>query len=97
MPTVGSKADLELWVRVADCNRPARVEPSGEIELKLSLLAPQTKVFRMLHSVGQYISTKLSAGWDNVYWVMMEMDVMQWGILSVIFVIAGFMALRTRF
>ncbi len=51
----------------------------------------------MLHSVGQFILTKLSASWDCIYWVMMEMDVMQWGIISVIFVISGFMALRTRF
>lgn len=51
----------------------------------------------MLSSVGRYILTKLGAGWDGLYWLMMEMDVMQWGIISVIFVIAGFMALRTRF
>jgi hypothetical protein len=51
----------------------------------------------MLQAVGRYVSTKISAGWDNTYWLMMEMDVTQWGILSVIFVVAGFMALRTRF
>ncbi|MEZ6079316.1 MAG: hypothetical protein R3C56_27705 [Pirellulaceae bacterium] len=33
-----------------------------------------------------------AAGWETIYWLMMEMDVMQWGILSLIFVIAGFMA-----
>ncbi len=51
----------------------------------------------MFHAVSNYITTKLNDGWGAIYWVMMEMDVMQWGILSAIFVIAGFMALRTRF
>ncbi len=51
----------------------------------------------MLQSVGRFISSCIGAGWDNVHWLMMEMDVAQWGILSAIFVVAGFMALRTRF
>jgi hypothetical protein len=51
----------------------------------------------MLETVGRFVGSYLSAGWDTIYWVMMEMDVMQWGILSAIFVIAGFMALRTKF
>lgn len=51
----------------------------------------------MFQSVANFVSSKLDAGWENLYWLMMEMDVMQWGILSSLFVIAGFMALRTRF
>ncbi len=51
----------------------------------------------MFKAVGHFITSYLSAGWDNIYWVMMEMDVLQWGILSTIFVVAGFMALRTKF
>ena len=50
----------------------------------------------MFESVGRYLSAKLAAGWENTYWLMMEMDVTQWGIISVIFVVAGIMALRTR-
>ena len=64
---------------------------------KSRVLIPLAKVSTMFQAVGRYISTYASAGWDNIYWLMMEMDVMQWGILSSIFVIAGFMALRTRF
>jgi len=60
-------------------------------------LEPESQESIMLQTIGRYISTKISAGWDNTYWLMMEMDVTQWGILSVIFVVAGFMALRTRF
>lgn len=33
---------------------------------------------------------------EGLNWLIMEMDVSQWGIVSVIFVIVGFMALRTR-
>ena len=51
----------------------------------------------MLNTVGNFITSRLNAGWDTIYWVMMEMDVIQWGIVSVVFVVAGFMALRTRF
>ncbi len=51
----------------------------------------------MLKTVWNFIAGYLGAGWDTIYWVMMEMDVLQWGILSVIFVVAGFMALRTKF
>ncbi len=50
----------------------------------------------MLQTIGKFISGIVGKGWDNVYWLMMEMDVTQWGILSFIFVAAGFMALRTR-
>ncbi len=32
----------------------------------------------------------------NVDWLMQEMDVTQWGIVSVIFVVLGFLALKTR-
>ncbi|MCC7337175.1 MAG: hypothetical protein IT422_18955 [Pirellulaceae bacterium] len=51
----------------------------------------------MFKTIGNFIGSRLSAGWGTIYWLMMEMDVMQWGILSLIFVIAGFMALRTKF
>lgn len=51
----------------------------------------------MLNAIGNFIGGRLSGGWDAIHWVMMEMDVIQWGIVSVVFVVAGFMALRTRF
>ncbi len=50
----------------------------------------------MLRSIGDFVGSRLGAGWDAIYWLMMEMDVIQWGIVSVVFVAAGFMALRTR-
>ncbi|MCA9132239.1 MAG: hypothetical protein KDA45_03765 [Planctomycetales bacterium] len=49
-----------------------------------------------MHQIGRFFSKTISQGWDNLYWLLMEMDVAQWGILSVIFVATGFMALRTR-
>ncbi len=49
-----------------------------------------------MHYVTKYLSGKLESGWDNTLWIMKEMDVTQWGILSVIFVISGFLALRTK-
>ncbi len=51
----------------------------------------------MFKTIENFISSYLSTAWDTTYWLMMEMDVMQWGILSLIFVTAGFMALRTKF
>ena len=51
----------------------------------------------MFKAIANSIVSRLSDGWDTIYWVMIEMDVIQWGILSVVFVVAGFMALRTRF
>lgn len=47
--------------------------------------------------VGNFIGKQLGNAWDNLYWLMMEMDVTQWGILAVLFVATGFAALRTRF
>lgn len=50
----------------------------------------------MLQTIGKFLSSGIGNAWDSVHWLMMEMDVTQWGILSAIFVAAGFMALRTR-
>ncbi|QDV25092.1 hypothetical protein [Aureliella helgolandensis] len=47
----------------------------------------------MLRTVGQY----LTAGVDAVIHVMQTMSVTQWGVVSVVFVVAGFMLLKTRF
>lgn len=35
-------------------------------------------------------------GFDGLEWLILEMDVTQWGIVSFIFVVLGFIALRTR-
>ena len=51
----------------------------------------------MLNTIGNAIGSRLSSGWDLIYWVMMEMDVIQWGVMSMVFVVSGFVALRTRF
>ncbi len=34
---------------------------------------------------------------DGFNWLIYEMDVTQWGIVAVLFVVTGFMALKTRF
>jgi hypothetical protein len=44
----------------------------------------------------KFIGKWVGAAWDGVYWMMMEMDITQWAIVSILFVISGFMALRTR-
>lgn len=44
----------------------------------------------------KHIAKWLQHGWESLYWALMEMDVTQWGILSAIFVVTGFMALKTR-
>ncbi len=45
----------------------------------------------------RFVGEWLDTGWDNLYWLMQTMDVTQWGIVAVIFVVTGFMALRTKF
>ena len=47
-------------------------------------------------TIERMISRAFDNTWDGVYWLMMEMDVAQWAVLSAIFVATGFMALRTR-
>ncbi|MEZ6136828.1 MAG: hypothetical protein R3C53_18185 [Pirellulaceae bacterium] len=42
------------------------------------------------------ISSWISDGLGGLEWLIMEMDVTQWAIVSLIFVVLGFMALRTR-
>lgn len=46
----------------------------------------------MINTIFRWIG-KLFGGLE---WLIMEMDVTQWGIVSVIFVVLGFFALRTR-
>jgi hypothetical protein len=50
-----------------------------------------------MHTIAKFVTKYLDYAWDSLYWVMMQMDVTQWGILAVLFVVSGFMALRTRF
>lgn len=45
----------------------------------------------------RFISKQLEYVCNGFDWVIQEMDVTQWGIVAVIFVVMGFMALRTRF
>ncbi len=51
----------------------------------------------MFKTISKFINPYLNEGWESVHWFMMEMDEMQWGIVALIFVIAGFMALSTEF
>ena len=46
----------------------------------------------MLKMIGGWIKNGLS----GLEWLIITMDVTQWGIVSVIFVVLGFMALRSR-
>lgn len=47
-------------------------------------------------SMGNLISKWIGGAFDNFHWLIQEMDVTQWAIVAVIFVITGFMALRTK-
>ena len=47
-------------------------------------------------AMGRLISNWISGSFENLNWLILEMDVTQWGIVSVIFVVVGFMALRTK-
>ena len=59
----------------------------------LKLAKKQVKVMAF---ITKFLTNCVDKAWGNVYWLMMEMDVTQWGVLAVIFVVSGFMALRTR-
>lgn len=45
----------------------------------------------------EFLSKWIKYGVENANWMILEMDVTQWGIVTVIFVITGFLALKTRF
>ncbi len=42
--------------------------------------------------IGQWVSSLFS----NLDWVIKTMDMTQWAVVSVVFVVVGFMALRSR-
>ena len=44
----------------------------------------------------QMISGWIKNGWEGLEWLIVTMDVTQWGIVSAIFVVLGFMALRSQ-
>jgi len=46
--------------------------------------------------IGRVISQWISEFFTNLDWVITQMDMTQWGIVSVIFVVIGFLALRTK-
>lgn len=46
--------------------------------------------------IGRTITKWISEFFNNLEWLVTHMDMTQWGIVSVIFVVVGFMALRTR-
>ncbi|MCR9296483.1 MAG: hypothetical protein NXI32_27550 [bacterium] len=49
----------------------------------------------------RFISRFFSKMWENVGdgfdWLIYQMDVTQWGIVAALFVVTGFMALKTKF
>ena len=46
--------------------------------------------------MGRMISKWIGEAIDGLAWMIQAMDVTQWGIVAVIFVVVGFLALRTR-
>ncbi len=44
----------------------------------------------------RWITRFLSDTVENSNWLIREMDVTQWAIVAVVFVLTGFMALKTR-
>ena len=42
------------------------------------------------------ISGWISSAFSTLEWLILTMDITQWGIVSTIFVVVGFLALRTR-
>ncbi|GAB5406074.1 MAG: hypothetical protein Aurels2KO_43050 [Aureliella sp.] len=57
---------------------------------------PHARLPTGISKVVKYLLKILSNFCDNTYWLMQEMNVTQWGIVSVIFVIAGFMCMRSK-
>jgi len=50
----------------------------------------------MHEMIGRTFTKWISEFFSNLEWLVIQMDMTQWGIVSVIFVVVGFMALRTR-
>lgn len=50
-----------------------------------------------MDQVGKFFSKKIQGGFTNLEWLIQEMDMTQWGIVAVVFVITGFLALKTKF
>lgn len=46
--------------------------------------------------IGRTIANWFSDIFSRLEWVITQMDITQWGIVAVIFVIVGFMALRSQ-
>ncbi len=46
--------------------------------------------------MGRMISKWIGGASENFTWLIKEMDVTQWGIVAVLFVLIGFVALKTR-
>ncbi|MCA9126351.1 MAG: hypothetical protein KDB22_04660 [Planctomycetales bacterium] len=49
-----------------------------------------------MKSVTKFLSGLLESSWENTEWVMNTMDLTQWGIVAVVFVVCGFLLLKTR-
>jgi hypothetical protein len=49
------------------------------------------------NSVSYELSKWFSKVLYNFNWILEHMDLTQWGIVSVVFVVLGFLALKTRF
>jgi hypothetical protein len=52
--------------------------------------------FPMLESVSDWLKNGAKDGLKGLEWLIVTMDVTQWGIVSAVFVVLGFLALRSR-
>jgi hypothetical protein len=64
--------------------------------LQSALLRSKLNQQRTQKMIGRTITKWISEFFSNLEWLVTHMDMTQWGIVSVIFVVVGFMALRTR-
>ncbi len=47
--------------------------------------------------ISRFLSRIFENVGDGFDWLIYQMDVTQWGIVAVLFVVTGFMALKTKF
>lgn len=46
--------------------------------------------------ISRFFSDLCNGGLKNMTWLIQSMDMTQWGIVAVLFVLSGFVALKTR-
>lgn len=46
--------------------------------------------------IGRFFSDLVDGSLDNLSWLIQAMDMTQWAIVAILFVLSGFVALKTR-